>query len=226
MSVAVLQEEMFSSKCIKHDKPCMIKTGVKDGPNKGKSFLICSNTASPCDHRAAIDSQGQSEKVGRVLQDVNSLPQEKLQEKKSLVVKPKIKSDSAVQPMSDGSSSVAALTQSVIRSAKDPIAARQYIVSEIEKKKNLLRMASRLPDGGQKIKDQLRQLQEALVTCGNADVTTNTSDSKTASSVRPAFTSHSEETEFCRLKIRGCLPMCSERCIRSQLLARISMEGE
>jgi len=57
---------------------------------------------------------------------------------------------------------------------------------------NLLRMASRLPDGGQKIKDQLRQLQEALVTCGNADVTTNTSDSKTASSVRPAFTSHSE----------------------------------
>jgi len=30
--------------------------------------------------------------VGRVLQDVNSLPQEKLQEKKSLVVKPKIKS--------------------------------------------------------------------------------------------------------------------------------------
>jgi len=45
--------------------------------------------------------------------------------------------DSAVQPMSDGSSSVAALTQSVIRSAKDPIAARQYIVSEIEKKKVL-----------------------------------------------------------------------------------------
>jgi len=37
------------------DKPCMIKTGVKDGPNKGKSFLICSNTASPCDHRAAIE---------------------------------------------------------------------------------------------------------------------------------------------------------------------------
>jgi len=52
-------------------------------------------------------------------------------------------------------------------------------------------MASRLPDGGQKIKDQLRQLQEALVTCGNADVTT-ISHSKTAPSVRPGFTSHSE----------------------------------
>ena len=35
-------------------KPCLIKTGVKEGPNKGKSYLICSNSTEPCDHNVSL----------------------------------------------------------------------------------------------------------------------------------------------------------------------------
>ncbi|XP_067936889.1 transcription termination factor 2-like [Watersipora subatra] len=50
----------------------------------------------------------------------------------------------------------------LIRTARDPAYAKEHISSEIEKKKGLLRMADRLPDGGKKIKDHIELLKRTL----------------------------------------------------------------
>ncbi|XP_036401488.1 transcription termination factor 2-like [Megalops cyprinoides] len=35
--------------CDTHESPCFLKTGVRDGPNKGKSFYVCSaREGTPC----------------------------------------------------------------------------------------------------------------------------------------------------------------------------------
>ncbi|XP_062313567.1 transcription termination factor 2 [Osmerus eperlanus] len=39
---------MEKVKCTVHNRMCMLKTGVKDGPNKGKSFYMCSERQGTC----------------------------------------------------------------------------------------------------------------------------------------------------------------------------------
>ncbi|MFT7808696.1 transcription termination factor 2-like [Arapaima gigas] len=42
--------------CDSHGRPCLLKTGVKDGPNKGRSFYVCSaRRGTPCDFAQVAD---------------------------------------------------------------------------------------------------------------------------------------------------------------------------
>ncbi|XP_023690181.2 transcription termination factor 2 [Paramormyrops kingsleyae] len=45
-------EEVF---CDTHGTQCLLKTGVKDGPTKGKSFYLCSVRGAPCDFTRTAD---------------------------------------------------------------------------------------------------------------------------------------------------------------------------
>ncbi|XP_035673009.1 transcription termination factor 2-like [Branchiostoma floridae] len=56
--------------CQGHGKPCMLKTGLSEGPNKGKSFYICSQMPQSCgfNKRASIPPSGCLKHAGKTIE--------------------------------------------------------------------------------------------------------------------------------------------------------------